>query len=62
MCKTRFDSHGMILNGVLKNNCSKYVNGTRDPPSWQMPFYELLKIDLDKKTIRQKRQTDKKTK
>ena len=39
MCKTRFDSHGMILNVFfLKNHFSKYINGTRDPPSLQMPF------------------------
>ena len=30
MCKTRFDSQGMILN-VFFNHFSKYVNGTRDP-------------------------------
>ena len=31
MCKTRLDSHGMILNGFWKNYFSKYVNGTQDP-------------------------------
>ena len=31
MCKTRFDSQRMILNGFKKNHFSKYVNGTRDP-------------------------------
>ena len=37
MCKTRFDSLGMILNDFLQK---KNVNGTRYPipPSWQMPL------------------------
>ena len=33
MCKTRFDSQGMILNAFLKNHSSKYVKNTRDLPA-----------------------------
>ena len=33
MCKTHFDSQGLILNGFYKKNIfEKNVNGTRDPP------------------------------
>ena len=47
MCKTRFDSLGMILNGFKKNHFSKNVNGTRDPPPlhgkcrFKFPFWLL---------------------
>ena len=46
MCKTRFDSQGMILNSFLQKTIfEKNGNGTRDPPlppSLQMP----LKISI----------------
>ena len=39
MCKTRFDSQEMILNGFKKTYLKKKLNGTRDPPppSWKIP-------------------------
>ena len=43
MCKTRFDSQGMIQNGFKKNIFEKNVNGTRDLP----PFMtNTIKISL----------------
>ena len=36
MCKTRFDSQGMILNIFCKkNHFPKYVNGMQNPPPYQ---------------------------
>ena len=34
MCKTRFDSQGVILNGFLRKKMKKKnLNGTQEPPS-----------------------------
>ena len=45
MCKTRFGSQGLILDGFEAKKNEKNINGTRGPtppPSWQMP----LKISI----------------
>ena len=39
MCNTRFYSQGMILNGLWKNDFSKYVDGTRGPPNAILNFH-----------------------
>ena len=39
MCKARFGSQGVILDGFLNNLfSSKYLNGTRDPPPHPTPL------------------------
>ena len=39
MCKTCFDSQGMIQNGAYKNLFSEYVNGVRDPPPLHSKYH-----------------------
>ena len=44
MYKIRFDSQGMILNGIKKSHFSRYINGTWDPPPlsrFKFPFLFL---------------------
>ena len=52
MCKTRFGSQGVILDGFSAKKKLKNLNGTRDPPPlWKIPlkfqnlFLEYFPID-----------------
>ena len=47
MCKTRFDSQGMILNSILKKNIKKKnINGTRGVGMQKKQTMENKHFDL----------------
>ena len=53
MCKTRFDSQEMILNGFKKTFLKKKLNGTRDPPPLHGKFHQNFHFVFRNLSLRQ---------